>query len=398
MRIIETIAGWFRRDVAVSTELLEAIEAGAHGVSGENALRCIPVVAAVRLLAETVAQLPLKVYVRTADGREESPEHPVYELLKSAPNPTWTSFEWRERMMLDVLIHGNHYSQLLLNGKAEVREIVPLPSRSVTPRRDGARLDYEYQRAEGGLRRLDQREVLHVMLMRNHRDTGTSLVDLAARTIGLTMSAEEFAARFFEQGAAPRLIYKAPQSMRPDQIKEFRREFNLAYAGARNAHQMFVLSGAGELQVLQHDVEKLQLSATRENQVAEVARLFGVPPHLIGDLRRSTFSNVEHENIRYVVHTADPHLKRIEQRLNMSLFGPREQGRPYCEFDVDGLLRGDYRSRVEGMAREINTAMLTPNEARAKQNRRPEPGGDLLYIQGATVPLGDAGAKKKGAA
>lgn len=391
----------YQRGVEVSAKLLEALRRNSANYEGDESLKCVPVLSAVRLLAETAAMVPLKLYRRTENGREEARNHETYRLVHDSPSPEWSSFEWRERMMLDLVIHGDHFSQLVLDGENRVREILPLNPIQMTPERlNDGNLIYKYSSAVDRQRprTFEPQEILHVSLMRRYGDVpkGRSLVELAARAIGLSMNSQEFAAKFFENDAAPRLVLKSPMKLSPEKEKELKEQFAAAHAGVNNAHSIFVISGQNvELEVMQHDIEKLQLTATRNFQVSEVARIMRVPPHLLFDLTRSTFSNAENEMLMYQVFTAAPWFGRIAAKLNMHLLGPRERSEYYFEFDPDALVQADYNSRTEGMAREVSAALLMPDEARAKLNRPSAPGGDRLYIQGAMVPAVLAGEQLK---
>lgn len=390
----------YQRGVEVSAKLLEALRRNSANYEGDESLKCVPVLSAVRLLAETAAMVPLKLYRRTENGREEARQHETYRLVHDSPSPEWSSFEWRERMMLDLVIHGDHFSQLVLDGENRVREILPLNPIQVTPERlDTGGLVYKSLAVDRQKpRTFEPQEILHVSLMRRYGDVpkGRSLVELAARAIGLSMNSQEFAAKFFENDAAPRLVLKSPMKLSPEKEKELKEQFAAAHAGVNNAHSIFVISGQNvDLEVMQHDIEKLQLTATRNFQVSEVARIMRVPPHLLFDLTRSTFSNAENEMLMYQVFTAAPWFNRISAKLNMHLLGPRERSEYYFEFDPDALVQADYNSRTEGMAREVSSALLMPDEARAKLNRPSAPGGDRLYIQGAMVPAVLAGEQLK---
>ena len=360
-------------------------------VSPATVWQCTAILRCITVLAGTAAQLPLKVYRRDGNGgKEPAPDHAVARVLKH-PNPEWTSYELRERMMVDALLWGSPYCELILNGKGEVVEIWPLDAQKITVERKSRRSPREYVYRDGAEETRIPEELMLIAPLMSDGLKGRSLVDLAREAIGLSLTTQEFAARFFSNDATPRLVVSTKTATGPEQRKAFLENWSNRHSGVRNAHGVGFLSGLEDLKVLETDFHKMQLIEGRREQVIECCRIFGVPPHLAFALDRATNNNIEHQGIDYVTHSANPWLKRFEERLNMSLFGIRERDRFFVEFDVNGLMRGDYQSRTEGYARGIASAWLTPNEARASENLNPVPGGEKLYIQGAMVPVELAG-------
>lgn len=362
-------------------------------VTPEVAWQCGAVLACMRILSGTAAQLPLKVYRRTDTGKEPASDHPVQRALRW-PNDEWTSFEWRERVVNDSIMFGSSYSQLVLDGKGTVREIWPLMASRISVKRDGEHGPRRYHyRDEAGQERVFAEDEIMVTPLLSDGLKGRSLIDLARETIGLSITAQEFASRFFANDATPRLILKTPQPLGPEPKKSFLDAWFNRHGGVQKSHGVGFISGTDEIKVIETDVSKLQLLEARKFQLEEIARIFGVPLHLIQSLERATNNNIEHQGIDFVTHAANPWLKRIEERMNMSLFGRRERETFFVEFDVNGLMRGDYQSRTEGYARMIASAVMMPNEARERENMNPVEGGDRLYIQGAMVPVELAGAQ-----
>lgn len=359
-------------------------------VTPETAWQCGAVLACIRILANMAAQLPLKVYRRIEGGKEPAPRHPVAQVLRR-PNAEWTSFEWRERMIADSCIFGSSYNQLILDGKGVVREIWPLDASKVKVARsqEGGPRVYTYN--NNGRERIFSEDDILITPLLSDGIKGRSLIDLAREVIGLTVTAQEFASRFFANDATPRLLIKTVKEMGPEARKSFLDAWFNRHGGAARAHGVGFISGTDDIKVVDTDVSKLQLVESRRFQLEEICRIFGVPLHLVQSLERATNNNIEHQGIDFVTHSANPWLKRIEERLDLSLFGPREGADYFCQFDVNGLMRGDYQSRTEGYARQIASGMMMPNEARALENMNPVPNGDRLFIQGAMIPIEDAG-------
>lgn len=398
MSIWQKLWPFSRRAVNYPPEVLRWLGGGEPSASGvvvtpEVAWQCGAVFACMRIISGTAAQLPLKVYRRTETGKEPATDHPVQRVLKW-PNAEWTSFEWRERIVNDSIMAGSSYTQLVLDGKGIVREMWPLMASRVTVKRDGETGPRRYHyRSEGGQERVFPEDEIMVTPLLSDGLKGRSLIDLASETIGLSITARDFAARFFANDATPRLILKTPQPLSPEMKKSFLDAWLNRHGGTKRSHGVGFMSGTDDIKVIETDVSKLQLIEARKFQLEEIARFFGVQLHLLQSLERATNNNIEHQGIDFVTHTANPWLKRIEERMNMSLFGPRERDTFFVEFNVDGLQRGDYKSRTEGYSRMVSSAGITPNEVRARENLNPLPGGDRLYIQGAMVPIEMAGAQ-----
>lgn len=376
-------------------------------VSERTALTCGPLLAGVRILSETAAQLPLKVYRRLpGGGKEPAIDHPLYDVLALNPNPEYTSFEWRERVMADAVVWGNSYCQLIEDFKGNVREIWPLdPGRMRVERApDGGDKRYVYYRKTGNfgdyqqnevMRVFSPHEILHVSLLGDGLK-GYSLVDLCAEAIGIALTAEEFAASFFAHDSVPPLIFESDQKLTAKDIELLRQGWEGEHKGSARASRTGWTWGGMKSKLLERDLSKVGLKELRQFQVEEIARVLRIPLHMMQSLERATNNNIEHQGLEYAIYTATPWFVRIEQRISKSLFGPRESGTYFAEFDMDGLLRGDYVSRTTGIGRLVASACMTPNEGRYQMGMNPIEGGDKLYIQGAMVPLEMAGKKQQG--
>jgi HK97 family phage portal protein len=364
-------------------------------VSEQAAFECLAFLACTRVLAETLASLPLKVYRRLpSGGKEEAKDHPLYPLLAWAPNPEWTSFDWRERAMADCCIWGESINQIIMDGKNTVRQIWPLdPGRIKVERPDpeGPRV-FRFRKKDGTLRTFQEDEILHIPLLFDGL-RGRSLVNLCRESIGLTITAEQVAAIYYANDATPPAVMEADGNPGPATIKQMMEVWDERHKGTDGRHKLGWLWGGMKMRLVERDISKTQLLEVRKYQLEEMARLLRVPLHLVQSLDRATNNNIEHQGIDYVVHTARPWSVRFEQRTSMGLFGPRERSQYFAEFDLNGLQRGDYVSRTTGYSRAIASAWMTPNEARALENMNPIEGGDRLFIQGAMVPVEMAGAK-----
>ena len=362
-------------------------------VTARSAIQLSTVYACVRVIAETVASLPLNVFEATDKGGVKALEHPLQRLLHDEPNPEMTSFIWRETMLSHLLLWGNSYCQILRTGRNGIVGLYPLlPDHMEVDRDSRGKLTYTYTTSEGRMVRLDPTDVLHIPGLGFDGVMGYSPIALEKAAIGLGIAAEEYGSRFFANGARPSGILTHPNTVKDPAA--LRASWNAAYGGSGNTGRVAVLEEGMTFTPLSLPNNEAQFLETRKFQVTEICRIFRVPPHMIGDLERATFSNIESQNISFAVHTIRPWLVRIEQAVNRALIPENEKGRFYAQFNIDGLMRGDYKSRMEGYAIARQNGWMSTNDIRALENLNPiseEEGGDAYLVNGNMIPISLAG-------
>ena len=372
-------------------------------VNEHTAMQMTAVYSCVRILAETLAGLPLHVYkYNDSGGKEKYLQHPLYRLLHDEPNPEMTSFTFRETLMSHLLLWGNAYAQIIRNARGEVIALYPLMPNKMTVDRDkNGRLFYLYQRSvedaptlgKDSLVYLYPSDVLHIPGLGFDGLVGYSPIAMAKNAIGLAMATEEYGAKFFANGAAPGGVLEHPGTIKdPQKVKD---SWNAAYQGSTNSHRVAVLEEGMKYQQIGIPPEQAQFLETRKFQINEIARIFRVPPHMLADLEKSSFSNIEQQSLEFVKYTLDPWVVRWEQNMYRSLLMASEKPTVFIKFNVDGLLRGDYVSRMSGYATARQNGWMSANDIRELENldRIPaELGGDLYLINGAMTKLEDAGA------
>ncbi len=372
-------------------------------VNEHTAMQMTAVYSCVRILAETLAGLPLHVYkYNDSGGKEKYLQHPLYRLLHDEPNPEMTSFTFRETLMSHLLLWGNAYAQIIRNARGEVIALYPLMPNKMTVDRDkNGQLFYLYQRSvedaptlgKDSLVYLDPSDVLHIPGLGFDGLVGYSPIAMAKNAIGLAMATEEYGAKFFANGAAPGGVLEHPGTIKDPQ--KVRDSWNAAYQGSTNSHRVAVLEEGMKYQQIGIPPEQAQFLETRKFQINEIARIFRVPPHMLADLEKSSFSNIEQQSLEFVKYTLDPWVVRWEQNMYRSLLMASEKPTVFIKFNVDGLLRGDYVSRMSGYATARQNGWMSANDIRELENldRIPaELGGDLYLINGAMTKLEDAGA------
>lgn len=362
-------------------------------VNEQTALQITAVYACVRILAETIASLPFHTYRYTSSGKEKAMDHPIYYLLHSEPNPEMTSFVFRETLMGHLLLWGNAYAQIIRDGRGRVVSLYPLlPNKMLVNRNDQGILYYQYEK-DGQTFLLRNYEVLHIPGLGFDGLIGYSPIAMAQNAIGMAIATEEYGAKFFANGANPGGVLEHPGVVKdPARIRE---SWNAVYQGSSNAHRVAVLEEGMKFQSIGIPPEQAQFLETRKFQINEIARIFRIPPHMIGDLEKSSFSNIEQQSLEFVMYTLDPWVVRWEQAMQRALFSESEKRQYFVKFNVDGLLRGDYQSRMNGYAVGRQNGWLSSNDIRELENLNRIPaelGGDLYLINGNMTKLADAGA------
>ncbi len=368
------------------------LSSSGKAVNEKTALQTAIVYACVRVLSETIASLPFHTYTYTANGKEKATEHPIYYLLHSEPNPEMTSFVFRETLMGHLLLWGNAYAQIIRDGRGRVVGLYPLlPNKMIVNRNEQGQLYYQYEK-DGQTYYLSRYEVLHIPGLGFDGLVGYSPIAMAKNAIGMAIATEEYGAKFFANGANPGGVLEHPGVVKdPARIRE---SWNAVYQGSGNAHRVAVLEEGMKFQSIGIPPEQAQFLETRKFQINEIARIFRIPPHMVGDLEKSSFSNIEQQSLEFVMYTLDPWVVRWEQAVQRALFSESEKRQYFVKFNVDGLLRGDYGSRMSGYAVGRQNGWLSANDIRELEdmNRIPaELGGDLFLINGNMTKLADAG-------
>ena len=372
-------------------------------VNERTAMQTTAVYACVRILAEAIASLPLHVYEYQDDGGKKLVhDHPLYYLLHDEPNPEMTSFVFRETLMSHLLIWGNAYAQIIRDGAGRVLGLYPLlPDKMEVQRDDRGNIYYAYSRnsdenpmfKEYGNIKLKAEDVLHIPGLGFDGLIGYSPIAMAKNAVGMTLACEEYGASFFANGANPGGVLEHPGVLKdPSKVRE---SWNSVYRGVNNAHKIAVLEEGMKYQQIGIPPEEAQFLETRKFQINEIARLYRIPPHMVGDLDKSSFSNIEQQSLEFVKYTLDPWVIRWEQSLQRSLLLPGEKGKYFIKLNVDGLLRGDYQSRMNGYAVGRQNGWFSANDIREMENMNPIPdeeGGNLYLVNGAMTKLADAGA------
>ena len=362
-------------------------------VNTTTALYSTVVYACVRILAESVAALPLHVYRRLpGGGKERAVKHPAYQLLHLSPNPEVTSLEWREAMMGHLGIRGNAYSEIEWGNNGYPKGLWPISPDRVNPQRINGEIVYDITMPSGEGVRLAANRVLHLRGFSHNGIIGYSPIALHREPIGLSLAAEEYGARFFANDSQPGGVLEHPGQLSEPARESIKKSWKEMHEGLEKSHRFALLEEGMKWQQTSINPQDSQLLETRKFQVAEICRIYRIPPHMVADLEKATFSNIEHQSLEFVVHTLMPWLIRWEMRMTLSLLTPKERREYFIAFLVAGLLRGDLKSRYEAYAIGRQWGWLSANDIRELEDMNPLPKGQgKVYL----VPLNMIPAAEK---
>lgn len=347
-------------------------------VSEDKAMAYSAFYACVKVIAETIASLPLPVYERLERGKRKAQDHPLYPLLHDIANPEMTAFQFRETLQAHALTWGNGFAQKVYSN-GWVKELWPLRPDRMTIRRVNKMLVYEYRGDEGSPLKLESKDVFHLPGLGFDGLQGYSPIAKAREAIGLGLAAEQFGGRFFANDARPGVILRHPGHLSDEAFERIKKSWEDTHKGSDRAHKAALLEEGMDVTTIGIPPEDAQFLGIRKFQVSEIARMFRIPPHMIGDLEHATFSNIEHQAIEFVVHCIRPWLVRWEQQMMLRLFEAKDRAKYFPEFAVEGLLRGDIQTRYQAFSTARQNGWMSANDVRELENQNPIEGGDEYW-------------------
>lgn len=350
-------------------------------VSANNAIRVAAVMACVKVISESVGQLPVNLYRRLPEGgKEKALDHPLYSVLHDLPNDFMTSGELFESACVNLGLGGMAYHWVERDGRGAIRSVEPIEPYKVQIWRnqDSGRLFYKI---EGESSAVPAEKIWRMRGWGSDKYVGLPPVDVSREAIALAIAGEQRAAAMHKNAAMPSGVVTTNQGMGVEALKRLKQHFAATYAGsAESGHTLFLDAGM-KFEPMSHDADKSQFMESRRFQIQEIARVFRVPLHMIGDLERATFSNIEQQSIEFVVYTLGPWLRRIEQSITRDLILPSERGQYFAKFNVNSLLRGDIAARFDSYNKAILSGWLSRNEVRELEDFNTAPGLDEFVLQ-----------------
>lgn len=380
MNLLQRIGKLFERRAMTDSQFFELHYGGGGTYAGPsvneaNAMRASAVYACIHIISESIASLPLVLYRQSGRNKERATNHRLYSALHDMANPNMTAFEWRELAFSHVLAWGNHWSQITIrDGK---KELWPLnPSRMEGYEWRGPDLWWLYRESDQTLRKFPSRDIHHIKGLGDGIIGISPIMQAAKQAIGLSLATEEFGARFFSNGARPGVLLKHPGKLSDSAYNRLKASYTSENGGLSNAHKVKILEEGMDIATIGIPPNEAQFLETRKFQVTEIARIYRVPPHMLADLDRATFSNIEHQSLSFVMHTLMPWLVRHEQAIYRDLLSEDERKQYFAKYVVAGLLRGDTAARYGAYTTAINTGFMTRNEARELEDLNPIDGLD----------------------
>jgi len=357
---------------------LNTIFPDADVFDSDKALTLTSVWNAIRLLSESVSSLPITVYRKENNGdKVEDVNNRIYNLIKFKPNNFQNKITFFEYVMYSVLTDGNAYVQIVRDNSANPVQLIPINPDYVNIFIKENELFYQM---DGGSV-LDSADVLHIKLITDDGIEGLSPIDQCAKAINWNLSIEEFGSTFFKNGAKPSSVLSTDRALSETAIERLKNSFNSSYAKLKSSNSTIILEEGLTFKPISISPEQAQFLASRQFGIEEIARIFNIPPHMLKDLSKSSFNNIEMQSQEYVTYTLMPYLTRIEQEMNLKLFRTNELGKTFVEFNVNGLLRGDVKTRNEAYKTAIQNGYMSINEVRQKENLNSIEGGDKHFIQ-----------------
>jgi HK97 family phage portal protein len=337
--------------------------------------------ACLKVLSESMASFPLILYDGTPEGetRKRAVDHPYYDLLHSMPNPQQDSFCFVEQLQGHLGLYGNAYASIIRKGSGYITELWPMNPDSTQPFRKNGELLYRYQN-DGREVILSESEIFHIHGFGFDGIRGYCPLELQSETYGLAIAAKHYAADFFANNGTPDIAFSHSQHLTDQALKRLQESWRQNHSRWGQKHKPIILEEGMEVKQLNLDPDKVQLISVQKFLVIEICRVYRIPPHMVQDLERATFSNIEHQSIEFVQHTMRPWAMRWESAISRQLLSKQDRKRYYAEFYMDALLRGDAQTRATVYSSRIGSGQMSPNEARRREQENDRDGGDTYYV------------------
>lgn len=363
-------------------------------VTAMRAMQTSAFYACVKLIAETVGSLPFPVYRQTPTGKQKAIDYPIYRLLQDSPNPEQIAMQFREMVTANLLSYGDGYAEIEFDESGMPIALWPMPTPCVDPKRTGTtgrgELYYQITIPQTGEQiPLQPYRVLRIPGFAIEGDKGLSPLAMARRAVNLSQAAESFGYDFFANGTNVGAVVSTDKALTDKAFDRLRQDLREKYEGLGKSHRLMLLEEGLKFEKNTIPPNDAQFLETRKFQLTDIARIFRVPPHMIGDLERATFSNIEHQDLFFLKHTILPYLTRWEQAVHKALIPEMDQRFYYAKHNVEGLLRGDTESRYRAYQIALQNGWFNRDEVRALEDHDEIPGGlgKVFSVNAATVTL-----------
>lgn len=362
-------------------------------VTEDKAIKISAVFACINIISNTIASLGCHLYVRTTNGKQRDNNNYIYRLLRYLPNPETTSYDFWIMYIINLLLTGNGFAYIKRDGNGIIKELWNIPSQNVVVRRNEKtkELYYIVSDDKNNKETYYEENIMHTRGLRFKKtDNSLNPIELARETLGINIALEEYAAKYFKNGANSGGIVEVDGKLSEDAFARFKDSFNEKYSGVGNSSKVLFLESGMKYTKLGNTPNDSQAIESRKFQVIEIARFFNVPPHKIMDLERATFSNIEQQNIDFAQSCIEPLCERIEQSIYKSIFSEKEKKKYFVKFNINKLLRADINSKRNFYSAGIQNGWFSPNDVRELEdmNKIPEEqNGNIYMVNGNMIPL-----------
>ena len=379
MTLLERITNVFipnktqKRDLSLSTIFPQS-----NVFDTDKALTLTAVWCAIRLLSESVSSLPISVYRKQKNGDKlEDIKNPIYKLVRFKPNYYQNKITFFEFIMLSICTEGNAYVKIIRNNSGVPVELICVDPENVNIVINENEMFYNIMEDDV----YDSNDILHFKTLTDDGINGVSPIDQCEKALKYSENLQEFGNTFFSNGAKPSSILQTDRALSDTALNRLKTSFNSNYGKLQNSNSTIVLEEGLTFKPISISPEQAQFLSSRQFSIEEVARIFNIPPHMLKDLSKSSFNNIEMQSQEFLTYTLMPYITRIEEEMNTKLFRSNELGQTFVEFNVNGLLRGDVKSRTEAYRSAITNGYMSINEVRQKENMNSIEGGDKHFMQ-----------------
>ena len=384
MAILDTVRNWFTpKTEKRSGSFFDPKNFQSNGsgvlVTQDTAIAFSAVWAAVRILSESVAQLPINLIEREQNGDKTiRSDHFLYNIIHNKPNEYMTNYTFIQKIMYDLCVSGNSYVKIERNGSGRPVALYPINTSDIEIRLLNENY-YYYNTATG--ESLEYEEMLHFKIMCQDGLIGQSPIDTCAQSISWGLALEQYGNAYFNNGAKVSGVLQTDRALSTEAIDRLRTSFDQNYSRIGDAQKTLILEEGLKFNTISLSNEASQFLASRQFSIEEIARIFNIPPHLLRDLSKSSFNNIQEQSREFVQYSLMPYLSMIEQEMTTKLFKKTEQGKLFIEFNTNALLRGNPKERADYYRTMLNIGAMTINEVRQKENMNVVEDGDNLFMQ-----------------
>lgn len=348
-------------------------------ITEDTALNFNAVWSAIRILSESISQLPVQLVERKENGDKiNKSNHYLYNIVSVMPNEYMTKYVFYNKIMVDLCSYGNSYIFIQRNQNAKVEKLSPLDASKIVLKEYDEKYFYEDQKTKEVY---DIEDLLHFKILSKDGMVGMSPIDTCANSISYGLALEEYGNSYFRNGAKVSGVLQTDRSLTTEAVERLRNSFDMNYSRVHQANKTLILEEGLKFNTISLSNEASQFLASRRFSIEEIARIFSIPPHLLRDMSKSSFNNIQEQSREFVQYSLMPYMVMIEQELNCKLFKKSEKNKLQFEFNANALLRGNPKDRAEYYRTMINIGAMTINEVRQKENLNVKPEGDNLFMQ-----------------